>query len=99
MRFVHRFLAALALLSAGICGISSANTADRDARAAAAGRQKLREELTAALAKGHLSRMGQYHLLVHAKEVLSAEDLQGFERTLDRLATERAVGRRAAAQV
>ena len=54
------------------------------------GRQKIREELTTALAKGYLTRMDQYHLLVHAKEVLSTEDLRGFEKTLDRMATEQA---------
>ncbi len=67
-----------------------ASTADHDPRAAVLGRQKIREELATALTKGYLTRMDQYHLLVHAKEVLSTEDLRGFERTLDRLAAEQA---------
>lgn len=99
MRFIHHFLAALALLAAGIGGVSSAATADHDVHAAMAGRQKIREELSAALAKGYLTRMDQYHLLVHAKEVLCTEDLQGFERTLDRLATQQALARHAPAVV
>ncbi len=95
MRFVHRFLAALALLVTGISGISLAATADTNARAAVAGRQKIRQELSAALAKGYLTRMDQYRLMAHAKEVLSTDDLQGFERTLDRLATQQSAGRAA----
>ncbi len=86
MRFVHRFLAALVLIAIGFGGTSSAATADRDARTAVLGRQQIRAELEAALAKGHLTRMDQYRLLLHAKKVLSAEDLDGFERALDRLA-------------
>ena len=78
------------MLATGIGGDASAGTADHDPRAAVLGRQKIREELTTALAKGYLTRMDQYHLLVHAKEVLSTEDLRGFERTLDRLAAEQA---------
>ena len=90
MRFVYCFLAAL-LLASGMGGVASAGTPDQDPRLAVLGRQKIREELSAALAKGYLTRMDQYHLLVHAKEVLSTEDLRGFERTLDRLASEQAI--------
>ena len=59
------------------------------------GRQKIREELSAALAKGYLTRMDQYRILLHAKEVLSADDLHGLEQTLDRIATQQAAGRAA----
>jgi hypothetical protein len=90
MRFVYCLLAAL-LVANGMSGVAAAANADRDPRAAVLGRQKIREELATALAKGYLTRMDEYHLLVHAKEVLSTEDLRGFERTLDRLATEQAV--------
>ncbi len=89
MRFVLCFLASL-LLASGIGGTALAGTADHDPRAAVLGRQQIREELATALTKGYLTRMDQYHLLVHAKEVLSTEDLRGFERTFDRLATEQA---------
>ena len=58
------------------------------------GRQKIREELSAALAKGYLTRMDQYHILLHAKEVLTADDLHGLEQTLDRIATRQAAARR-----
>ena len=73
--------------------------ADHEARAAILGRQKMRAELAAAMAKGYLTRMDQFHLLLHAKEVLSAEDLQGFERTLDRIATRQAATKAASASV
>jgi hypothetical protein len=96
MRFVYCFIAAL-VLATGVGGTAAASTADHDPRAAVLGRQKIREELAAALTKGYLTRMDQYHLLVHAKEVLSTEDLRGFERTLDRMAAEQAAKNGAAA--
>jgi hypothetical protein len=99
MRLVHCFLAALALAATALGGISSASVADHDARSAIEGRQKVREELTAALAKGHLTRMDQYRLLVLAKEVLSTEDLRGFEQTLDRIAARQAAAHGATAAV
>ena len=34
--------------------------------------------------------MEQYRLLLHAKEILSKDDFQGFERTLDRIAMQQA---------
>ena len=51
------------------------------------GRQKIREELSAALAKGYLTRMDQYRILLHAKDVLTPDDLHGLEQTLNRIAT------------
>ncbi|MGA2034609.1 MAG: DUF4148 domain-containing protein [Thermoguttaceae bacterium] len=61
-------------------------TAEIEGRAALAGRQQIRAELAAAMADGYLSRQEQYTILLHAKEVLSTDDLHGLERTLDRLA-------------
>ena len=75
--------------------MTAAAAADRDTRAEVLGRQKIREELSAALAKGYLTRMDQYHILLHAKEVLAADDLQGLEQTLNRIATQQAAARAA----
>ena len=50
---------------------------------------------SAALAKGHLTRMDQYRILLHAKEVLTPDDLHGLEQTLDRIATQQAAARTA----
>ena len=99
MRFLLHFTAAALLVAIGIGGMTSASAADREARAAVLGRQKIREELSAALQKGYLTRMDQYHILLHAKEVLSADDLHGLEQTLDRIATRQALARPAATPV
>ena len=93
MRFLLHFTAAALLVVIGIGGMASARAAERDARAAVAGRQKIREELSAALAKGYLTRMDQYHILLHAKEVLTDDDLHGLEQTLDRIAKQQASSR------
>ncbi len=98
MRFLLHLTAAALLVAIGIGGMASATAADRDGRAAVMGRQKIREELSAALEKGYLTRMDQYHILLHAKEVLTADDLRGLEQTLDRIATRQAA-RRAATTV
>ncbi len=96
MRFrLHLTVAAL-LLAFGMGGMTSLAAAERDARAQVLGRQKIREELSAALAKGYLTRMDQYHILLHAKEVLSENDLHGLEQTLNRLAMQQAMARGAA---
>ena len=63
------------------------------------GRQKIREELSAALAKGYLTRMDQYNILLHAKEVLTANDLNGFEQRLNRIAAQQAAARAAKSAV
>jgi len=97
MRFLVHLTAAALLLAIGIGGMDSATAADRDARAAVTGRQKIREELSTALAKGYLTRMEQYRILLHAKEVLNADDLHGLEQTLDRTATQQASARQAKA--
>jgi hypothetical protein len=99
MRFVRHFLAALGLLATSFSGISLAAAPVRDARSIVVGRQKIREELAAAMAKGYITRMEQHRLLLHAKESLSAEDLQGFQRTLDRIATRQAIARTTTAPV
>ncbi len=99
MRFLMHLTAAALLVAIGIGGMTAANAADRDARAAVIGRQKIREELSAALAKGHLTRMDQYRILLHAKEVLTADDLHGLEQTLNRIATQQATARAAATVV
>ncbi len=95
MRFLLQLTATALLVAIGIGGMTPASAADRDARAAVIGRQKIREELSAALAKGYLTRMDQYHILLHAKEVLTADDLHGLEQTLDRLARQQAASRAA----
>jgi len=96
MRFLVHLSAAALLVAIGIGGTTAATAADRDARAAVMGRQKIREELSAALAKGYLTRMDQYRIVLHAKEVLTADDLRGLEQTLNRIATQQAVARAAA---
>ena len=96
MRFLLHLRVAALLVAIGMGGVASATTADRDARAAVLGRQKIREELSAALAKGYLTRMDQYHILLHAKEVLSEDDLHGLEQTLNRLAAQQAMARASA---
>ncbi len=93
MRVLLHLTAAALLVAIGVGGMTSAAAADREARSAVLGRQKIREELSAALEKGYLTRMDQYHILLHAKEVLSADDLHGLERTLDRIATGQAASR------
>ena len=95
MRFLVHLTAATLLAAIGIGGMTAAAAADRDTRAEVLGRQKIREELSAALAKGYLTRMDQYHILLHAKEVLAADDLQGLEQTLNRIATQQAAARAA----
>ena len=95
MRFLLHLTVAALLVAIGIGGMTSATAADREARAAVMGRQKIREELSAALEKGYLTRMDQYHILLHAKEVLTADDLHGLEQTLDRIATRQAASRAA----
>jgi len=92
---MHLSAAAL-LVAIGIGATTTVTAADRDARSAVMGRQKIREELSAALAKGYLTRMDQYRILLHAKEVLAPDDLRGLEQTLNRLATQQATVRAAA---
>jgi len=60
--------------------------AEIDDRAEMIGRQKVRAELTQALAKGHLSHRDQQQILADARKLLRAEDIPAVERTLDRLA-------------
>jgi len=90
MRFLVHLTAAALLLAIGIGGMTTATAADKDARAAVMGRQKIREELSAALAKGYLTRMDQYRILLHAKEVLTPDDLHGLEQSLNRMASQQA---------
>ena len=99
MRFLLHLTAAALLVAIGIGGMTAATAADSDARAAVMGRQKIREELSAALAKGYLTRMDQYRILLHAKEVLTDDDLHGLEQTLNRIATQQAAARAAATAV
>ena len=98
MRFLLHFTAAAMLAAIVIGGTNSVAAADREAQAQIMGRQKIRTELAAALEKGYLTRMDQYHLLLDAKEVLTADDLHGFEQTLNRIATQQAKSRAAAQQ-
>lgn len=98
MRFLLHFTAAALLLAIGSGGMTSAAAADHEARTAVAGRQKIREEVSKALEKGYLTRMDQYRILLHAKEVLTDDDLHGLELTLNRIATRQATARPATAQ-
>ena len=90
MRFLMHLVTAALLVAVGIGGMTSATAADRAARNAVMGRQKIRAELSAALAKGYLTRIDQYQILLHAKDVLTADDLHGLEQTLDRIARQQA---------
>ncbi|MEI8371791.1 MAG: DUF6666 family protein [Planctomycetota bacterium] len=99
MRFLLHLTAATLLVAIGTGGTTSARAADRESRAVVIGRQQILDELSAALAKGHLTRMEQYRILLHAKEVLNADDLHGLEQTLDRIATRQATLRPAKAAV
>lgn len=51
------------------------------------GRQKMRAELAAAVTDGDLSPREQYRMILKAKQVLSPSDFEGFQRTLDRVAS------------
>ena len=97
MRSVHCFVAALTLIAVGTCGTASAAAPAKDARAAVQGRQKIRAELEAAMAKGHLTHADEYRLLLHAKQVLTPEDFDGFQRTIDRIVMQQMTARPAAA--
>ena len=99
MRFLIYLSATALLVAMGLGGTMVARAADRDVRSQIMGRQKIREELSAALAKGYLTRMDQYHILLDAKEVLSPDDLHGLEQTLNRIATRQASTRTAATAV
>ncbi len=90
MRFLLNLTAAALLVASGIGGMTFATAADREARTAIIGRQQILDELSATLEKGYLTRMEQYRILLHAKEVLTADDLHGLEQTLDRIATRQA---------
>ena len=81
-------LISTAFLALAAFQAANLTAADLEARKALMGRQKIRAELAAALQDGKLSRMDQYKILLHAKEVLTPEDLRGLERTLDRLANQ-----------
>jgi hypothetical protein len=70
-----------------LTAVAKTSGADYDARTILAGRQKIRTELATATEDGHLTRIDQYRILLHAREVLPPEDLPGLERTLDRLAS------------
>ena len=57
-----------------------------DSRKLVIARQDIRTELAEALADGGLTPEQQYKILLHAKETLPPEDVQGLERTMIRLA-------------
>ena len=57
-----------------------------DGRTLIVARQQIRSELAAAASKGELTRLDQYRILMHAKETLPPEDVEGLMRTMDRLA-------------
>jgi hypothetical protein len=93
MRFVLNFTTAVLLVAIGIGGVTSTMAADRQARNAIMGRQKIREEISAAMAKGHLTPTDQYRILLHGKDLLTPEDYVGLEQTLDRIVRQQAVAR------
>jgi hypothetical protein len=94
MRFALHFAVAALAMAVGI-GARNASAIELSARDAVAGREKVREELAAALAKGSLTRMDQYKILLHAKEVLTPDDLHALEQSLDRIAANQAAARAA----
>ena len=96
MRFVLHVAAAALVVAIGMGDLTSATAADRSIQAQIRGRQKIRAELAAALEKGYLTRMDQYHILLDAKEVLNRDDLRGLEQTLSRIGAQQAAARRPA---
>jgi len=82
-----QFATAALLAALAFGGVSTTKAADPDVRAAIMGRQKMRAELAAALSEGNLTPSEQYRLLLKAKQVLSPADFEGFQRTLDRMAS------------
>lgn len=87
MQFRLHFATAALLVGVVLSGAPKANAKDIDERAALAGRQQIRAELSDAMSDGRIGRMEQYRILLHGREVLPPEDLLGLERTLDRLAS------------
>ena len=76
-----------ALLIRVISGAASAQQAQQiDGRTLMLARQEIRAELAAAVSKGELTRQDQYRILLHAKESLPPEDVEGLMQTMDRLA-------------
>ncbi len=90
MRLPLHFAVAAFVVVLGVQGVSTAIAADHQARSAVAARQTIREELSAALAKGRLSHADEYRILLHAKEILTPADFNAFEQTMDRIASSQA---------
>ena len=87
MQFRLHFATVALLVGVALGAVPKANGVVIDERAALAGRQKIRRELAEAMSNGHITRMDQYNILLHAKEVLPPEDIPALERTLVRLAS------------
>ena len=85
-RRLYLGIAALLLGLLNQAGIDVARAQEIDSRQLVAARETIRLELAKAVSEGQLSRIDQYRILLHAKEILPAEDVQGLERTMDRLA-------------
>jgi hypothetical protein len=84
-RCLHLAAAAIlaAFLANAIPGVACAQQID--GRKLVVARQRIRQELAEALANGGLTPLKQYNILLHAKETLPPEDVEGLEQTLLRL--------------
>ena len=84
LHFAAAWLLAL-LLAQAIGGLAQAQQVTGAKLVVA--RQEIQAELATALADGDLTPMKQYKILLHAKEILPPEDVQGLERTMVRLSS------------
>jgi hypothetical protein len=87
MRLQSTLAAATFLAAVVLTAAAKTSGADYNERTVLSNRQKIRTELQTAMADGRLTRIDQYRILLHARDVLPPEDLPGLERTLDRLAS------------
>ncbi len=85
-RRLHLGMATLLAVFLSHAGVHVAQAQEISARQLVAARETIRAELATALSHGELTRLDQYRILLHAKEILPPEDVQGLARTMDRLA-------------
>ena len=85
-RRLHLGMATFLAVFLSHASVCVAQAEEISARQLVAARETIRTELATALSHGELSRLDQYRILLHAKEILPPEDVQGLERTMDRLA-------------
>jgi hypothetical protein len=85
-RRLHLGMATFLAVFLSHASVPTAQAQEISARQLVAARETIRAELATALSHGELTRLDQYRILLHAKEILPPEDVQGLERTMDRLA-------------